>query len=716
MKFADDTPARERARLVGLGLALVTLLVYLPAAFHDFIFFDDPAYVSANPVVQGGLSWAGWKWAWIGWHASNWHPVTWLSHMLDCQLVGVNPGAQHLINAVFHMLNTILLFHLWRRMTGALWPSAVVAALFAWHPLHVESVAWIAERKDVLSTLFGLLAALAYVRYAEKTKARAGGWMDYAAALLCFALALLSKPMLVTLPFVFGLLDFWPLKRWPAEPRDQNALVRLLGEKVPFLLLAAASCLVTFLAQRGEAVMSIHERPFGLRAENAVVSYAAYVLKTFWPTRLGIVYPLPEGYRAGEVVLAVVLLAAVSALAWQQRRRQPWVLTGWLWFLGTLVPVIGLVQVGNQALADRYTYWPSIGLFVAAVFAGAEWLKGHRAFRLAGPVFAGLVLCACVAGTERQLAYWKDTITLFSHTLAVTKENPVAEMMLGLGYERSAATAEAVRWYEEALRLDPALSVQMPGGSKRRLAVQTVLLQARLAEQGGSRTNAMALYRQALDLDPALAEAHNNLANLLDEAGDTRGALAHYEAAARLAPGAALTHENLGTELLELGRFEDAMQQYEEAGRLEPADARALFLIGKAYLRHGRSVEAVAAFRRALERDADDPQSLTLLARVLATDENPKNRDGSAAVALAEKANALTGGAQPFILDVLAMAYAEAGRLPEAQATAAKAAGLAAAAPSPALADTIRQHLQLFQAGQPCREAFTNTLATPAAK
>jgi tetratricopeptide (TPR) repeat protein len=742
-------------RLVALALALLTLLVYLPVCFHDFILFDDPAYMLDNHMVRAGLSWAGVKWAFVGWHASNWHPLTWLSHMLDCQLVGPNAGAQHFINVLFHAANVVALFYLWLRLTGKLWPSALVAALFAWHPLHVESVAWIAERKDVLSTLLGLLATLAYVKYAGNPKSEAPksernpkseirtralgrgvtrtsaepqetffgfrasdffrisdfGFRSspYVWALICFALSLMAKSMLVTLPCVFLLLDYWPLGRMRA---GGERLARLVAEKVPFFLLAGVICVITFLAQHGgEAVATLQDRSLGLRLENMVMGYAGYLLKSFWPVRLGILYPLPAQYPAGAVAAAAAGLAGITTGAWWWRRQCPWLLVGWLWFLGTLVPVIGLVQVGNQALADRYAYWPSIGLFAALVF-GADWVAQRWSWQRQLALLGGLILCGSIALTERQLAFWQDTKTLFTHTLAVAGESGQAEMLLGLALERENNADEAIGHFAAAVKLDPGLVLKMPDGNHS-LAAHVILLRAVAAETAGQAAQAIALYQQALGADPRLEEAHNNLANLLDDAGDTAGALAHYQAALELAPDLATPHENLGTFLLKLGQFDHALREYDLAARLAPGDPRPAYLTGKACLRHGQAAEAIAHLHQALELDPGDLQSLALLARILATDDQAANRDGRQAVTLAEKANTLAGGGQPFFLDVLAMTYAEAGRFAEARVAAGKALELATGNRLTNLAAGIRGHLQAYQAERPWREAFTNTLRAP---
>lgn len=696
-------------RLIGLMLALVTVVVYLPAGFHDFIVFDDPSYVTDNTVVQNGLTWDGLKWAFAGWHASNWHPLTWISHELDCELFGLNPGAQHMVNVLFHAANVVLLFHLWLRLTGRCWPSALVAALFAWHPLHVESVAWISERKDVLSTLFGLLALLAYVRFAQGRPVTGGppatASRDWWLALVFFALGLLSKPMLVTLPCIMLLLDGWPLRRFAWGPRQLADGLALALEKWPFFLLVALSCVVTFLAQRQLAVVNLHQYAFNLRLENAVTACAGYVAKTFWPVNLSIFYPLPHHFSLGQLAASAVLLGGVSVLAWTTRRSRPWLLTGWLWFLGMLVPVIGLVQVGDQSMADRYTYLPVVGLFVAVVFGLAE-STGKWPAR--APLAASAVaLAACVVVTEHQLTFWQDSESLFTHALAVTGANAPASMMLGIADEKLGRNDAAQQHYRDAVAEDDSLIVQVAGGEKRSFTAQAELILGQAAEQKGRVNDAIQYYREALQRDPDIVEAHNNLGNLLDSLGKPDEALAEYRAAVKLRPTTPLVHENLGTQLAEMGRFDEAMSEYMEAARLAPADARPVYLMGKAQLRRGQTGAAVAAFENALHLNPDDCPSLIYLARVLAADESAVNRNGVRAVALAEKANNLTGGAQPFILGTLAMAYAECGRFDDARKTVQSAIDQASGA-SPAMLNRLREQLKLYVANQPFRESFTN--------
>ncbi len=683
----------SRSRLIGLLLALVTLLVYLPAANHGFSIFDDDDYITANPVVQNGLTWTGIQWAFTTQHASNWHPLTWLSHMLDCELFGLNAGAHHSVNILFHALNAVLLFGLLLRLTGALWPAAFIAALFAWHPLHIESVAWISERKDVLSTCFALLALLAYVSY---TSHRTGSaTLFYGLSLLCFALSLMAKPMLVTLPFVMLLLDYWPIQRF-----NDSTIPRLAMEKWPFFLLVAASCVVTYLAQHhGGMVVSLGEMPTGYRLDNVLLAYTRYLSKIIWPVHLAIFYPLPKNISLPTVTAAAVVLLAISTAAWLGRKRGPYGLVGWLWFLGTLVPVIGLVQVGYAAMADRYTYFPSIGVFIALTFAVRD---GANRFQFSSQVIATaavLLLGACVTLTEYQLRCWRDDESLFSHAISVTRDNEPAHLCLGLAYEKEGRKSDAAAEYQTALELNP-----------RRVKTYNSLA---MVLAGAGRTNeALAELREALRLYPADAPSHDSLANLLADSGHANEALAEFQAAVRLDPGNAALHNNLGVMLVELSRFDEAMEQYVGAARLDPADGRAPYLIGKVLLKQGHDAEAVGKFREALRIDPDNFQILAYLARVLAADGKPGVRDGPAARAYADRANVLSSGTQPFVLDALGMACAETGDFTNALAVTQTALDLAAAAGTKDL-EPLRQRLELYRNHQPWREAFLSTNTSP---
>jgi protein O-mannosyl-transferase len=665
-----------RSRTICLLLAFVTVLAYSPVRHAALVVFDDPVYIG-DPHVQAGLTWAGVKWAFTTWHGSNWHPLTWLSHMLDASVFGPDAGTQHFVNVLFHAANAVLLFLLLLRMTWKMWPAAFVAALFAWHPLHVESVAWISERKDVLSTFFGLLTLLAYWRYSESSKFQvpnSKAWYGY--TLVLFALSLMAKPMLVTLPFVMLLLDFWPLERSQifgigAETDSRNTkhgtrrrtLPQLILEKVPFLALTIASSIITFLAQRSEAVVSLEQQPLGLRVANAVVAYVEYLSKAFWPAKLAVIYPLSSQIPGWQIAAAAVILAAISFLAWRARKNTPYLLIGWLWFLGTLVPVIGLVQVGGQALADRYTYVPLIGVFIAIAYGADDLLARRRISSVISSVTAGAVLVGSLCVTEYQLRFWQNSQTLFAHAIAVTKDNAIAHINLGVALE-----------------------------------------------QDDHRPEAIAEYRKAIEIEPRRFQAHNNLANLLATMGQREEAFEEYQETLRLNPDAAVAHINFATLLAEMGRFEDAMSEYTKAEQLEPDDPRSYYLMGKACLRRGQSSEAVKHFREALQHAPNDFETLTWLARVLAADQNPAVRNGTDAVSLAEQVAHLAGGEQPFVLDTLAMAYAEAGRFKDAQAAAQKAIQAAALGAQKTVQE-MQERLQLYQGGQPYREDFSKTLS-----
>jgi protein O-mannosyl-transferase len=544
------------------GLFLVTALLYAGILEHGFLNYDDLIYVTDNVHVTSGLSPENLAWAFGSGYAANWHPVTWLSHMLDVQIFGLDPRGHHLVSLVLHALNACLVFLVLNRMTGALWRSALVAALFALHPMHVESVAWVAERKDLLSAFFGLLALLSYQRYTEKP-----GALRYAALLILFALGLMSKPMLVTLPFLLLLLDFWPLKRWDASsPGDRAAtsagrlpLRRLILEKLPLVALSAASSIVTVIVQqKGEAVHTLELTPLSFRIANSLVAYLRYLGKTLWPRDLSVLYPLPK-----EIPLwlssgsGLVLVAVSCALFWSARRR-PYLLVGWLWFLGTLVPVIGLVQVGRQSMADRYSYLPSLGLFLMAAWGVGE-LAGRRP-KWQRPLAAAL-LCALAGYGAAAWSYqqkWSDSVTLFSHAISVTDENHYAHYLLGNVYLAQERYDEALAEYDLVLRQEPRLADAW---------VNAGIIHAKK----GNLDQAARDFSQALAIKPDSPVLQYNLAVSLHKQGNYQEAVSHYLTLLQLDPTNAPGHTNLGSALLSLKRYDEAARHFSEALRLDPS-------------------------------------------------------------------------------------------------------------------------------------------------
>jgi tetratricopeptide (TPR) repeat protein len=746
--------------LICLGLGLVTLALYSPSLRHDFLAYDDQQYVTENSHVRAGLTAKGAVWA-FGNHAGNWHPLTWLSHMLDCQLYGIRPAGHHLTNLLLHAASTVLLFLVLCRMTGAPWRSACVAALFGWHPQHVESVAWVAERKDVLSGLFFMLALWTYARYVEASRVRSPkrlGW--YMLVLVCFALGLMSKPMLVTLPFVLLLLDFWPLDRltlWP--PRVALArLGPLLLEKVPFFLLSAVDCVLTTSAQQA-AIVSTAGLSLSQRLAHALLSYLHYLTALFVPRRMAVYYPYDKSPPSSEIFLAGTVLALLTALVLVLALRRRYPAVGWFWYLGMLVPVIGLVQVGDQAWADRYTYLPSIGLFIAVVWGLGELAGRWRATKIALRWLAAAVGVALLVGTSVQLSYWRDTRTLFEHAARVTRNNPLAATVLGTLLAKEGKFDQAIEHYQTALRYAPgfpeahfylghALDEQgkldqaiaeyrkalwfKPMQEQAHIFLGTALGKQKKAEE------AAAHYRAALKVNPDSAVAHNNLAKLLHSQGRLDDAIAHYSAAIECDPTLAQAHNNLGILLLQKGRLAEGTAQLREALRLKPDDAETQVNLAQALaqqeqwteaadlfartvtpatadphihcqyavaLAHlGRTREAMSQYASALLLQQDLPDALDGLSWILATDANPAFRNATEAVRMSQHACELTGRKDPVKLKTLAAAYAEAGRFPDAIATAQAAHDMAARAGNKALADLCLRMLEQFKSAQPWRE------------
>jgi Flp pilus assembly protein TadD len=589
----------KRHWILSFLLVITVMLVYLPVRHQAFVNFDDPGYVTENPMVQAGLTWTGIQWAFTTLDESNWHPLTWLSHMLDCQLFGLNAGGHHLVSVLFHATNAVLLFWLLLRMTGACWQSAFIAALFAWHPLRVESVAWVAERKDVLSAFFGLLTLLMYARYVEKSKVQdPKSKVPYALALLFFALGLMAKPMLVTLPFVFLLLDYWPLQRAPNYELRLSRWLRLVWEKWPFFVLAAASCVVTFVAQkRGAAVAPLETYPLSARIGNAAVAYVEYLVKSVYPVNLAVIYPLPQKKIPWEQVAgAILVLAVISWLIWRARRQRPYLLTGWFWYLGMLVPVVGLVQVGSQAMADRYTYLPLIGVSIGVVFGLGDLAVRLRLKSTVLIPVVVVVLGGCLFATARQLQYWRDGETLFRHALAVTKDNPLAQSSLGVALGDAGHLQEAIEHFREALRLQPD---DAPAHNNLGVALTKT----------GHPQEAMEHFREALRLQPDNATAHNYLGVALLQTGQPQKAIEHLQEALRLKPDSAIAHYNLGNVLLQTGQLQEAIKHYQEALRLKPDDAMTHSSLGVALVQTGQLQEAIKHYQEALRLQPNLPEA-----------------------------------------------------------------------------------------------------------
>jgi protein O-mannosyl-transferase len=756
-------------------LVLVTGFTFWPVRSFKFVGYDDPEYVTENPMVQRGPTVETLRWAFISTHASNWHPLTWLSHALDCQLYGANPGGHHVTSLLLHVVNTVLLFLILKRMTGACWRSFLVAALFALHPLHVESVAWVAERKDVLSTFFFLLTIGTYARYADRPEVqrpKSNVW--YGLALVCFALGLMTKPMLVTLPFVLLLLDYWPLQRWSAAPRlpgtsqrsgadstlELRPFGRLVLEKLPFFALAVLASAVTYNVQKGAgSVVPLDALSGAARGANVLVSYSRYLQKTIWPVGLSPFYPYVFSWPAWQVGLAGLLLVGVSLVAATMAKRRPYLLVGWLWYLGTLVPVIGLVQVGSQSIADRYTYIPLIGVFVALAWGAGDILKSTSSARLVWGTTAALILALCAASTRKQLWNWQDTETLFRHALHVDPNNEVACNNLGEEFCLQGRKEEALvlfkkaialrpryadlyanmgriffqqgKWqeaadnYQAALHINPnhvAAHIRMGQLLVGAGAIDEAISHYRTAirlrplhvdalndlgiafHKKGRLDQAVIYFQQALRLRPNYPEALNNLANVLAAQRHWDGALVNYREALRLKPEYVNARYNLGDALGKMGRSDEAVQELTEVLRRKPDDAGAHNRLGEILARQGKAKEALQSYEAALKLQPDSPDALRNQAWLLATCPDPQFRDGGEALRLARRALELTSAENIHALDALAAAYAETGQFSAAMDSAEKALAMARSSNQLETVAQIEARVALYRATKPFRE------------
>ena len=608
-------------------LLLAVVLVFGRTAQYRFVDLDDSGYVYENSHVRAGLTAEGIVWAFTSSHSSNWHPVTWLSHMVDCQFYDLRPCGHHVSNVLLHAATAILLFLVLRRMTGRLWPSAFVAAVFAVHPLRVESVAWVAERKDVLSGLFFMLTLWAYVRYVE----RPTSWRRYIMVVVFFTLGLMAKPLLVTVPFVLLLLDYWPLGRM--EPPATNRLMRLVIEKIPLLLLSVASCAVTLVAQ-GRAVQPLEFVPLPWRITNALVSYVDYLRQFVCPVGLAALYPHPgNNLPTWQVAVALLVLAGISLAALAGRRRHPYLLVGWLWYLGMLVPVIGLVQVGQQAMADRYTYLTQIGLCVALAWGvpnvAASW-PDRRWFL---PVSASLVVVILMGCAWHQTGYWRDSESLWKHTLACTSNNAVAHGNLGLALANRGLIDKAIVEYREAVKIDPA-------NAEAHNNFGVALAEREQVDE------AIAHYRRALEVNPDFAWAHNNLGVALAKRGLIDEAIAHYRQAIRTEPDNAQAHNNLAAALVMCGRIDEAIDQLREALKIKPDYSNARQNLGSIESARETFLKWLGKRRDLLQSRPNDVALLNDMAWLLATNPNESIRNGTEAVELAQRAVRVSGARQ----------------------------------------------------------------------
>jgi protein O-mannosyl-transferase len=680
------SPTDEKTNLKTIGISFFLLaivwIVFGQTWRYDFINYDDDVYVYGDPVVTHGLTLEGVKAAFSTQHSDNWVPLTTLSHMLDYQLFGPNAGDHHLTNVLLQAAAAILLFLALRQMTGFLWRSAFIAAVFAIHPLRVESVAWISERKDVLSGVFFMLTLWAYVRYVRSSKPL--GW--YLATLFCLILALLSKPSVVTLPFVLLLLDYWPLKRFNA-----TTLKRLLLEKIPLLLLSLACCIPTMISEK-PGIKQLEFCPIPLRIENAIVSYVIHMERMVYPANLAVLYPYPSAIPWWEVALAGILLAGICVIVWAQRQTRPWLLMGWLWYLGMLLPNIGFIQVGAYSRADRYTYLPQIGLVLALTWAAADYLYAGWRYRQALPggcsaiILAALIFCA-----HRQVIYWRSSELLWTHALACTSNNFIAHNNLGRDLYLQGRPKEAMAHYQKAVEI-------APGYFDAQVNLASALSRA------GNLGEAIAHYRAALQIDPTDAGVQGDFASTLLQNGNVAEAIAHFQKSLQLNPANAEAENNLGYAMTLMGDDDEAIIHFQRALQIEPNNLKAQWNLADALMRKGRTGEAIVHYRQALQLKPDEIQIENNLALLLAIAPLASDRNGAEALKLAQQANQLSGGQNPVILHTLAAAYAETGQFDNAIQTLQKAIALARTAGQPQTVEQLNAELKLYQAGRPLRE------------
>jgi tetratricopeptide (TPR) repeat protein len=683
---------RQREKLIKtlicIGIVAATLVAYEPIRHNSFVSYDDYAYITENPNVTGGLTLESVIWAFTRAHMGNWHPLTLLSHILDYQLFGSNPVGPHVVNLLFHITNALLLFGILTNLTGATWPSAFVAAIFALHPVHVESVAWAAERKDVLSGLFWMLTMAAYIRYARRP-----GKGRYVLLLLVYGLCIMTKPVVVTLPLVLLLLDYWPLGRLqqnqPVKATPKVSLARLIKEKIPLLALSAFLSVMTLIAQKGGgAVAPLEKWPLDYRVGNVFLSYIRYIGETLWPSRLAVFYPQSRSnLQIGAGVFCALLFVLASVLAIYTGRRRKYIAVGWLWYVGTLVPMIGLVQTGAQAMADRYMYIPMLGLLIIIAWAVKDFVVNRPHWKIVAAVLAVAALLSSLILTRIQVRYWENNLTLYGHALKVTKNNAVMENNYGCALSDANQLDEAMLHLKNALRIAPAYP------TARCNLGSNLLKQGKLDE-------AIACFNKLIKNKQDNADVHYNLAVALGTQKKYDEAIKHFDKALELNPKHPNAHNKIGIVLLATGRTKEAITHLNEALKTN-ADRMDVYVnLATAYSQSGNYEQAIQNRNKAMELKSDNPEVLNNLAWLLATGREISANDANKAIGFAQRACELTGYKAPTMLDTLAAAYAAAGRFNEAMTTAEQAINTAKTQGRKDLADEIQNRTELYKAGQ----------------
>jgi len=681
----SNTLTKYSSFWICLALAIATAAVYCQVCSFDFVNYDDMQYIYKNPNIQTGITGQSIKWAITAGYAANWHPLTWLSHITDWRIFGKNAGGHHLTNLIFHIANTLLLFIVLKRMTSALWQSAFVAALFALHPMHVESVAWVSERKDVLSIFFWMLTMWAYQRYVKQP-----GVTRYIMVVLTFALGLTAKPMLVTLPFVLLLLDYWPLERF-----GRRTVFYLIREKIPLFVLSAASSITTFLVQRSwGAVLTASESPMRFRVSNALIAYVRYIGKMIWPSHLDVFYPhyyyKLSNFRA---LGSLLLLLIISILVFRFAAKHRYLLTGWLWYLGTLLPVIGLVQVGSQSMADRYSYITLTGLFIIVAWGVPEMLVNWRYKKRALTISSLLVVSAISVCTYFQAGYWRNSIALFQHSLDLSQNNHIAHLHMGKALCESGKPDEGVKEYRKFLQMWPNDASVISD-----LGIE-LIKQGRLDE--GIRE-----YKRYLQIKPNDSNMFNDIGVALCQQGKLDEAVEYITKSLQIKPDFAAAHNNLAYTLALQGNLDKAVIHYKEALRLDPNYTLAHYHFGRILERMGKINQAIGHFEEAMRLKPDWDEPVNVLAWYFAVNKENEFYNPDEAVRLAQRACELTSYQKPDFLDTLAVAYAAKGDFGKAIETLEKALTLCRSGQQESLKKELESRLALFKAGKPYVETW----------